>query len=317
LVIAVACGRRSRAIRTNARDRRGEAGWSFLDEHAPAFALVLAAATAGIGIGYGTYSASSSDASGYVSEAALIASARLSSDEPLARAVAWRNATWDLLAPWYRPGVDPGELVPTYPAGLPLVMTPFRVLGGELATYIVVPLLGAIAVLATYYAGVASIRDTRDSPPRAHRDQSDSAVSHRPTDERCARYRLVGAAPAVLLATRADCTACRWRRRRPCDSDASQPAPLAIVIALATMNFPRMRLSVAQSSSQVRCTVERGCAPTASLGFAAGITPAIAALLADAVAFVRNPLASGTGGERSVLVAQHRTQPGRLSRRLS
>src|SRR4030095_7588600 len=129
------------------------AGWSFIDDRAPAFALVLAAATAGVGIGYGTYSASSSDASGYVSEAALIASARLSSDEPLARVVAWRNATWTFSPLGYRPGAAPGELVPTYPAGLPLVMTPFRLLGGELATYVAVPLLGAIAVLATYYVG--------------------------------------------------------------------------------------------------------------------------------------------------------------------
>jgi len=131
-----------------------EAGWLFVHDHATAFAVVLAAATAGIGIGFGTYSASSSDASGYVSEATLIASARLSTDEPLARVLAWRNATWAVSPLGYRPGAIAGELVPTYPAGLPLVMAAFRLLGGELALYLVVPLLGAIVVIATYFVGV-------------------------------------------------------------------------------------------------------------------------------------------------------------------
>src|SRR5258705_139515 len=49
---------------------------------------------------------------------------------------------------------EPGELVRAYPAGLPLVMAPARLIGGELAAYLVVPFLGAIAVLATYGVGV-------------------------------------------------------------------------------------------------------------------------------------------------------------------
>jgi hypothetical protein len=153
LLIAIAAAAAAARHGRSALAEAAGAGWSFIHEHAAASVVVLAAATAGVGIGYGTYSASSSDASGYVSEAALIASARLSSDEPLARTVAWRNATWTFSPLGYRPGTAPGELVPTYPAGLPLVMTPLRLLGGELAGYVAVPLLGAIAVLATYYIG--------------------------------------------------------------------------------------------------------------------------------------------------------------------
>jgi Dolichyl-phosphate-mannose-protein mannosyltransferase len=273
-----------------------EAGWSFIDDHAPAFAVVLAAATAGVGIGYGTYSASSSDASGYVSEAALIASARLSSDEALARAVAWRNATWAFSPLGYRPGADPGELVPTYPPGLPLVMTPFRLLGGELATYFVVPLLGAIAVLATYYSGA-----------RLH-------------------SRYAGLAAAVLIATSpillfqivqpmSDVPATAWwalallfallpMPNAPLAAGAAaglailtRPnlAPLTVVIALATMNFPRMRWSVAQSSSQGQVPVERRLRPDRLLRFAAGITPAIGALLLMQWRLFANPFASGYG----------------------
>jgi len=296
LVIAVAAVAAAARFGRRTLIDAGEAGWSFLDEHAAVFALVVAAATAGIGIGYGTYSASSSDASGYVSEAALIASARLSSDEPLARAVAWRNSTWAFSPLGYRPGVDPGELVPTYPAGLPLVMTPFRVLGGELATYIVVPLLGAIAVLATYYAGV-----------RLH-------------------SRYAGLVAAVLIATSpillfqlvqpmSDVPATAWWTLAFLFSLLPVPtaplaagvaagmailtrpnlAPLAIVIALATMNLPRMRLSVAQSSSQGQVHLERRLRPDRLARFAAGMTPAIAALLLMQWRLFGTPLSSGYG----------------------
>src|SRR4030095_8866412 len=256
LVIAVAAVAAAARFGRRTLIDASEAGWSFIDERAPAFAVVLAAATAGIGIGYGTYSASSSDASGYVSEAALIASARLSSDEPLARAVAWRNATWAFSPLGYRPGADPGELVPTYPAGLPLLMTPFRLLGGELATYFAVPLLGAIAVLATYYVGA-----------RLH-------------------SRYAGLAAAVLIATSpillfqivqpmSDVPATAWWALALVFALLPVPSaplaaggaaglailtrpnllPFAIVIALATMNFPRMQLSAGDSSMQSQTPV--------------------------------------------------------------
>ena len=295
LVIAVAAVAAAARFGRRTLIDAGEAGWSFIDEHAPACAVVLAAATAGIGIGYGTYSASSSDASGYVSEAALIASARLSSDEPLARAVAWRNATWAFSPLGYRPGVDLGELVPTYPPGLPLVMTPFRLLGGELATYIVVPLFGAIAVLATYYAGA-----------RLHSRHAGLAAA-----------LLIATSPVLLfqiVQPMSDVPATAWWTLALLFSLLAVPnaplaagvaaglailtrpnlAPLTIVIALATMNFPRMRLSVAQSS-QGQVAVERRLRPDRLVRFAAGITPAIAALLLMQWRLFANPLASGYG----------------------
>jgi 4-amino-4-deoxy-L-arabinose transferase-like glycosyltransferase len=175
-------------------------------------------------------------------------------------------------------------------------MTPFRLLGGEFATYIVVPLLGAIAVLATYYSGA-----------RLH-------------------SRHAGLAAAVLIATSpillfqlvqpmSDVPATAWWalallfallpvRNAPLAAGAAagfailtRPnlAPLTIVIALTTMNFPRMRRSVEQSSSQSQVPVERRLRPDRLLRFAAGITPAIGALLLLQWRLFASPLTSGYG----------------------
>ena len=125
----------------------------FLETHAVAFALVIAAAAGGAGVAYGTYSASGSDASGYVSQAELLASARIIQDEPLARQGNWREGTWTFAPLGYRPGQRSGELVPSYPPGLPLTMAAARRIGGELGIYLVSPLLGALAVFCTYLLG--------------------------------------------------------------------------------------------------------------------------------------------------------------------
>ena len=147
--IAAACagGRQAIAHALSILDER-------LDRHAPAIAAVAAAATAGIGIGFGTFAASAADASGYVSQARLLADARVSFDEPLARLLQWPDATWAVAPLGYRPGPVPGEVVPTYPPGLPLTMAAARVAGGEWAPFFVVPLLGAVAVGGTFLLGM-------------------------------------------------------------------------------------------------------------------------------------------------------------------
>lgn len=125
----------------------------FLETHAVALALVIAASAAGAGVAFGTYSASGSDASGYVSQAELLASARIIQDEPLARQGDWREGTRTFAPLGYRPGQRRGELVPSYPSGLPLTMAAARKVGGELGPYMVSPLLGALAVFSTYLLG--------------------------------------------------------------------------------------------------------------------------------------------------------------------
>jgi hypothetical protein len=272
--------------------------WWFIDEHALAFAVVLAAATAGIGIGYGTYSASSSDASGYVSEAALISSARLSGDEPFARAVAWRNPTWAFSPLGYRPGTDRGELVPTYPAGLPLVMATFRLLGGELAAYLVVPLLGAMAVLASYgigarlhsrHAGLAAAVLLATSPILLF--QVVQPMSDVPVTAWWTISLLFALSPVPNAPLAAGGAAGLAVLTRP------NLLPLAAVVALATMNLPRRWRSTASSTSTPEAPdpVERRLRPDRLIAFVAGITPAIGAQLLMQWHLYGSPFASGYG----------------------
>ena len=94
----------------------------FLDRHAAALATMLAAAAAAYGVAFGSYAAAGSDAAGYVSQAHLFASGQVAIDEPLIRQVDWPGAANWFSPLGYRPGLTPGELVPTYPPGLPLVM---------------------------------------------------------------------------------------------------------------------------------------------------------------------------------------------------
>ena len=261
----------------------GASSWSFIDSHGFAIAIVIAAGAAGVGVAFGTYSASSSDASGYVSESRLLASGRLEDEEPLARLVAWPNATWAFSPLGYRPGSDLGELVPTYPAGLPLVMTAARLFGGELAGYLVVPFLGAIAVLATYGIGV-----------RLH-------------------SRIAGVTAALLLATSpialfqivqpmSDVAAAGWwalalvlalspLRYGPLAAGAASGLavltrpnllPFALVIALAVSNYPR-------GYEERRRRFDR------LVGFSAGIVPAIGAHFLMQWRLYGSPFTSGYG----------------------
>jgi hypothetical protein len=124
-----------------------------LARRATSLAIVCAAAAAGVGIGLGTHAVSGADAAGYLSQARLIAHGGLVMHEPLASQVDWPYATDAFSALGYRSGRTPGEIVPTYPPGLPILMAGARWAGGEWAPFLVVPLLGALAVLCTHRLG--------------------------------------------------------------------------------------------------------------------------------------------------------------------
>jgi hypothetical protein len=53
----------------------------------------------------------------------------------------------------YRPAPSGPSIVPTYPPGFPMVMAMFERIGGPKAVFSVVPLLGGLTVLATYFMG--------------------------------------------------------------------------------------------------------------------------------------------------------------------
>ncbi len=76
--------------------------------------------------------------------------------QPFARDMTWPNAA-ETLAPLgyrpYRPAPHGTDIVPLYAPGLPMVMAIFKLIGGPRAVFLVVPLLGGLAIWATYLMG--------------------------------------------------------------------------------------------------------------------------------------------------------------------
>jgi hypothetical protein len=267
--------------------------WTFVDGHALAIATVVAAATAGVGVGYGTYSASGSDASGYISEAQLLSSARLTADEPLARQVVWPNATWAFAPLGYRPGSAAGELVPTYPAGLPLSIAPVRLLENELAAYLVVPFLGAFAVLCSYAlgarlhsrpAGIAAAALLSTSPVflfQLVQPMSDVAVT---AWWALALVFALSAVPGSPLA--AGAAAGMAVLTRP------NLLPLAAIVALSVVNWPRGRHDRRLRRRNV-------------IAFAVGIAPALGVFVFLQWRLYGSPFLSGYGSAGELFAADN------------
>jgi hypothetical protein len=115
---------------------------------------VLVVAALVIGIRFGTFVASGSDASGYVSQAEMWLHGELTTVAPeWAHSAPWDGAGWSSAPLGYRPAEISYVLVPTYSPGLPLAMALFQAIGGRPAVYYVVPIFGALTVLATYLLG--------------------------------------------------------------------------------------------------------------------------------------------------------------------
>ena len=111
-------------------------------------ALTVAAtlATGVLGLWKGAFVAGGTDAYGYVSQANLIAHGSLRIEQQFVRTMPWPFADWSFAPPGYRPATTRGFIVPTYPAGVPIVMALFQRLAGARAVFYVVPLLGALYV---------------------------------------------------------------------------------------------------------------------------------------------------------------------------
>jgi hypothetical protein len=124
-----------------------------LNHHMVAGALALAAL--GVGMTYSTTVANASDAYGYVSQADLWRSGTLSVPQPWALDAPWPRAAWTFAPLGYRPAPDDDgpDLVPVYSPGLPLLMAAAKAAGGQPALFLVVPISGALLVLATWGIG--------------------------------------------------------------------------------------------------------------------------------------------------------------------
>src|SRR5262249_42483770 len=120
--------------------------------HGKWIAVGLALATAAVGLSFGARVAAGADSYGYVSQALLWAHGSPVQLQPLVALQApWPNAEWSFCPLGYKPGPVSGVMVPTYSAGLPLMMAalvrPFGITGA----WLVVPLCGALTVACTYW----------------------------------------------------------------------------------------------------------------------------------------------------------------------
>jgi len=124
-----------------------------VERAAPVFAAVAALVVVIVGFAEGARVAGGSDSYGYVSQAHLIAAWRVHV-EPIPLAELTPAIPLKALVPLgYLLSPARDALVPTYAPGLPLVMAIGEWIAGRRAVFWVVPLLGGLAVWATYLLG--------------------------------------------------------------------------------------------------------------------------------------------------------------------
>lgn len=140
---------------------RAERGPLRLFRDSPARRAALIAGTACIAVvllGFleGTFIAGGADSYGYVSQADLWARGQLVVPQPFARDMTWPNAAATLVPYGYtlrNPTTASADLVAVYSPGLPMLMALFKLAAGPKGVFFVVPLLGGLAVWATYAMG--------------------------------------------------------------------------------------------------------------------------------------------------------------------
>lgn len=139
--------------RSKRRERELTGLWTATQRHATTMAVCMGIVVFAIAMRMSLFEARASDQYGYVSQAALWARGNLVVPQPLAAEAPWPDATWTFAPLGYRPGRFPATIVPTYPPGLPLIMAGFIKLFGPFGAFVVVPLLGSLAVVATFLLG--------------------------------------------------------------------------------------------------------------------------------------------------------------------
>ena len=117
---------------------------------------VMAAAVLAVGVTFATTAASGADSYGYVSQAELWIAGDLSIEQPWQADIPWPSRRWSFAPLGYRPiehDDNVWAIVPTYSPGLPMLMALAKIVGGQEALFWVVPLGGALLVIATYGIG--------------------------------------------------------------------------------------------------------------------------------------------------------------------
>ena len=139
--------------RSEVRRRQLGTLWESARRHATRVAVCMAIFVFVIAMRMSLFEVRASDQYGYVSQALLWAQGHLATYQPLAAIAPWPDATWTLSPLGYCPAQQPSTIVPTYPAGLPLVMAAFIRLFGPFGPFLVVPLMGSFTVLLTFFLG--------------------------------------------------------------------------------------------------------------------------------------------------------------------
>ena len=120
-------------------------------------ATVVAVLT--VSLRWGSFVAGGPDSYCYVHQAErwaarLLLRGPLQVSEPLALEAPWPDAAQTFTPVGHAPSATvSGAIVPICPSGLSIVMAPFVAVGGPSAAFAVVPLFGALLVLATYRSG--------------------------------------------------------------------------------------------------------------------------------------------------------------------
>jgi hypothetical protein len=119
----------------------------------PYAAIGLALLTVWAGLRWGTFVAGGSDSYGYVSQADLWLNGQLRVPQPLAARFNWTNVDQSFAPLGYQAGTQAHTIVPTYSAGVPILMAIGKLVIGENGPFVVVPILGGLAVWLTYRLG--------------------------------------------------------------------------------------------------------------------------------------------------------------------
>ena len=106
-----------------------------------------------LGVHYGSFAAAGSDSYGYVSQARLWLDGIPRVEQPWVQDFSWPNREWVFSPLGYRPFSPDGTIVPTYPAGLPMMMAVSLGVLGENGPFYVVPVAGALLLWFTYLLG--------------------------------------------------------------------------------------------------------------------------------------------------------------------
>lgn len=144
----------AQARRSNAVGGDFEAIWHALRRHAIAVIMVAGLISGAISSIFATRSAAGADASGYASEAALLAAGHLFHDDDLKEVVRGQDPYLTTPLGW-RPAPLDGHQSPTYPPGLPMLMVIPHAVAGTTGAAAVVIVSAVVAVVAT---GMIAVR---------------------------------------------------------------------------------------------------------------------------------------------------------------